>query len=445
MAKILISFLGTGSVDEKSKKETREYRTVKYEIEAKIYEESFVTKVLDTHYNIDKILYIGTLRSMWEEVYRTYIGEDGEFADSYLELHDVVPQFNKDSKVVEHEYKILKHFEHQKKLVPILIQYGLNKEEINFNIQQILKCEELINDGDQIYIDITHSFRSLPLLIMNVLNYLKDVSKKSFVIKGISYGMLDIMKENDGIAPIVQLDAITELHENIKAAHEFNEYGNAFLFSDLLKESCKSMSKILLDFSLSKNLNHIHDLKQKIIQFNSFKNEYENLTSIQKMTIPKTIENFVSRFNQNDQDSKFQYHLAKWMFDKKQYGFSSIVLIESLVSKVCELNGLNSNDKKNRDLAKNMIVLSGKSKTNINKEIVKLERIYHLNGSEVSLLKKALKNPIYSSFQSLWGQSNNIRKSVSHAIENKHNGDSLVRDLKSQIKEVLTLIELKRF
>ncbi|QXP70766.1 TIGR02221 family CRISPR-associated protein [Polaribacter sp. R2A056_3_33] len=334
MAKILISFLGTGSVDRESKKERREYNTVKYEIDDKIYEESFVTKVLDIHYNIDKILYIGTLRSMWEEVYRTYIGEDGEFADNYLELHDIVPQFNKDSKVLENEYKILKHFEHQKKLIPILIQYGLNKEELDFNIQQVLKIEELINDGDEVYLDITHSFRSLPLLIMNVLNYLKDVSKKNFEIKEISYGMLDIMRENNDIAPIVQLDVISELHENIKAANTFTEKADGFELAKLLETKNKDLSKLIKNFSTALSLNYSHEIKKQYERILKF--DFSKLDATERLIAEKAFEDFKNSFDTSKKNSLFQLDLAKWYYSKRMFGVSYLTLTESIITYAAE-------------------------------------------------------------------------------------------------------------
>lgn len=440
MAKILISFLGTGSININNK-EAREYRKATYEIEGKLYKEAFVTKALDKHYNADKVLYIGTLRSMWEEVYKSYFGEEGVHGDNYLTLADSIERFGLKSKVDQEQDEILNAFLHQKKIQPILIQYGLNKNELNYNIRQILKCEQYINSGDDVYIDITHSFRSLPLVLMNVLNYLKDVSKKDFIIKGISYGMLDIARENNNIAPIVQLDVISELHENIKAAHEFNNYGNAYLFSNLLKENCKSMSKILNEFSISKSLNHVYDLKNKIQQFNSFKNEYSQLSPIQEMTIPPVIEDFVNRFNQKDRDSKFQWNLADWMYDNKQFGYAAIVLIEAIVTKVCEMMSFDPKDKEKRDYAKNVIVLSGKSKSIQSKEMNKLKRRYNLKEHDAIVILKSFSDNRFKEFQKIWGQTNKIRKSASHALPTKSNGAAAIKMIKTNLIETEILIK----
>jgi CRISPR-associated Csx2 family protein len=397
MAKILISFLGTGSVDDNSKKERREYRTVKYEIDGKTYEESFVTKVLDTHYNIDKVLYIGTLRSMWEEVFRTYIGDDENNADSYLELHDMVPKFNKDSKVLENEDQILKHFAHQDKLVPILIQYGLNKAELDFNIQQVLKIEELINDGDEVYLDITHSFRSLPLLIMNVLNYLKDVSKKNFEIKGISYGMLDIMRENNGIAPIVQLDVISELHENIKATNTFTEKADGFELAKLLQAKNKDLANLIKNFSTALNLNYSHEVKkqyEKILKF-----DFTKLNTIDRLIAEKAFEDFKNSFDTSKKNSLFQLDLAKWYYSKRMFGVSYLTLTESIISYAAE-------------------------KIDIEKSFEEAVR----NQAKKELWK------IDKELNKLYQTVNKIRKNVAHMLDKRH--DTYLNDFNNLEKQL---------
>ena len=100
MAKILISFLGTGRINKEGKSK-REYEKAKYEIDGQLYEETFVTKALDTHYNIDKVFYIGTLKSMWEEVYRSYRDVENLDEDVYFQLAGEIDSFDERSDVVE--------------------------------------------------------------------------------------------------------------------------------------------------------------------------------------------------------------------------------------------------------------------------------------------------------------------------------------------------------
>ena len=72
MAKILIAGLGKGI------KKDGKYKETNYSIElgnndSIIYEnENFITSALEKHFEIDKTIYIGTVGSMWDNLYSYY-------------------------------------------------------------------------------------------------------------------------------------------------------------------------------------------------------------------------------------------------------------------------------------------------------------------------------------------------------------------------------------
>ena len=66
MRKILISFLGTGTFEQK---ETRTYKKARYHLgDNDLGEHTFVAAALENHYGIDSTFLRGTVHSMWEEV-----------------------------------------------------------------------------------------------------------------------------------------------------------------------------------------------------------------------------------------------------------------------------------------------------------------------------------------------------------------------------------------
>lgn len=68
MSKVLIAGIGGGK-----NKDTGTYRVANYKIENKVYEQrSFITSALEEHYGIDKIIFIGTTGSMWDNLYEFY-------------------------------------------------------------------------------------------------------------------------------------------------------------------------------------------------------------------------------------------------------------------------------------------------------------------------------------------------------------------------------------
>ena len=64
MAKIIISFLGTGGYTEKHFEARGEYHETDYTIDEKEFSEKFVASALLKHHNADKIIFIGTLAMM---------------------------------------------------------------------------------------------------------------------------------------------------------------------------------------------------------------------------------------------------------------------------------------------------------------------------------------------------------------------------------------------
>lgn len=101
----------------------------------------------------------------------------------------------------------------------VSIPEGKTEEEI-WEIFHIVTNE--IEDGDEIVFDITHSFRSIPMLALVILNYAK-VTKNANLL-GIYYGAFDSKDEND-VAPIFDLTPLDEMLTWSQAVNVFLKYG----------------------------------------------------------------------------------------------------------------------------------------------------------------------------------------------------------------------------
>ena len=192
--KILISFLGTGTFE---KKEARIYKTARYHLgENDLGNYSFVAAALEKYYNIESIFLIGTVHSMWEEVYKWHREKKSLPVDEdvYIEIADGCEKANHLSELsIPHQKAIEEALGKDSKIV--LIKYGLSENEVRENINIILGTERFLRNGDELIVDVTHSFRSLPFFMMNLLFYLQNVSKKKIYISHIHYGMLEMIKE----------------------------------------------------------------------------------------------------------------------------------------------------------------------------------------------------------------------------------------------------------
>lgn len=100
-----------------------------------------------------------------------------------------------------------------------------------------------IDEGDEIIFDVTHGFRSLPMLVMTAINYAKRM--KNCTLRGIYYGAYEVAKEEHGVkhAPVFDLTVFNELLEWINAAELFMEYGIDEKMKDVFRDKRKKLSE----------------------------------------------------------------------------------------------------------------------------------------------------------------------------------------------------------
>ncbi len=405
MAKVLISFLGTGPIKNVGKPQaTREYKQATYQIDTTNYPQtSFVADAIARHYNIDKIILIGTAKSMWERVYevfaqRNQIELDTEywvqlstFCDTATHQTplDSMPPLNLLEQALGKDSKILP------------IHYGLTAQEQTINAALIMGIENYLNKGDELIVDITHSFRSLPLYVMNLIIYLQNVSKKQINISHVLYGMLDITDEV-GYTPVVELNDVLKQNDWITGAYSFLEFGNAYKIAQLLLDEggeAKSAAKRLQDFSDTMNLNYLDSIKLQMNNLSSIKNIA--FSPIPTVVLPETISEYLKTFDTRHTDSVFQYRIAKWHFQHRHYGAAFMVLLEAILTYVREQCGIDSGSAlDDSEMAK--IILG---KTNSSLLIIPEEIKYH---QTVTL------QSVYDDLKTAYRNINSIRNAIAH-------------------------------
>lgn len=399
MAKVLISFLGTAQPKE------RQYRIAQYRFDnGSIYESSFIASALRSHFHIDKMILFGTVKSMWEEVYHTFTNKIDD--QIYFELSEHCLSANAYSNLyLPHHDKIEEALGMGSKA--ILIKYGLNEDEIQYNTTAILQIEQYLSNGDELYIDITHSFRSLPLFLMNSLIYMQNVSSKNINIRHISYGMLDVTSEL-GYTPVIELKSLLQVNDWISGAYSFIEFGNAYKISRLLEDGYKSVSQRLSKFSDIKNLNHLHGIETQIQELQALKNC--ELPLIAQLVVYPIIEEFLSHFNNCSSHSHFQYKLACWYCEKHNYSSAYIVFVEAIISYVCECNMWDESTKEERDEAK--------------KELIHNQRFHDLSV--------------------IYREVNDIRKQIAHNINGSQNYKFMISSLKTNLSAFNKFLKIKQ-
>lgn len=329
MSKILISFVGTGPHD--GDRESRKYRTAKYNFDGKVLETEFVTKAMTEFFHPDKIFLIGTPRSMWERIYETY-ADNNVNDDVWYDIDDWCKLSNHDTPVkrLPHQEEVENALGEGSKV--FLIRYGINEEQIIENINVVLGIRDHLKNGDEIIIDITHSFRSLPLLIMQLILYLKQVENPKVSISHVYYGMLDVKSEFNDEAPIVDISSIINLNNWITGAYAFKLNGSAKEICRLLSESeGRSAAGLIEKFSNVLNLNDMAQLQSQVQELSGIKYP----TEISRLALEPTLRKFINTFNVK-KASLFQYRLAEWHKNNGNYFAAYNDLVECIVTKVCE-------------------------------------------------------------------------------------------------------------
>lgn len=120
----------------------------------------------------------------------------------------------------------------------ILISDARTEEEIWTIFETIYQT---IEEGDEIIFDITHSFRSIPMLAITIINYAKVL--KNCTLKGIYYGAYEAAEIVDGVkyAPILNLTVYNEILEWTNAAEAFIRYGTAIKMQKVYEEKMQKL------------------------------------------------------------------------------------------------------------------------------------------------------------------------------------------------------------
>ena len=427
MSRVLIAGIGGGK-----NKETGTYRVANYKIEDKVYEKrSFITSALEEHYEIDKTIFIGTTGSMWDNLYEYYCNRyDKEYDENYhLELMGVIDNATMDTDI--YSLNIAKFNETFKdKILAIVTKYGMNELEIFENFNLIIQLQNELKDGDEVYLDITHSFRSNAFWMFLVMNYLTDVEDKKITVKAITYGMLEAQKE--GVAPVVDLNAFYKILQWIKGANNFKNYGNSYLIEQNIEN--EKLSKKLRNFSDALNMNYIASLRQSINSLKKLEEDIKSLEGPAKLIIPKVIKDFMDRFATEEKDYLFQAELAKWHFEQKRYAMAYININESIIGFIMDaldLPLLTADKKKDENkLAKdwlNMII--SRHETN---------KIY-------PNFKVDKDNQELHEYIKIFEHSRRVRNEIAHSIGGKDSAVNDINSLKNYCEKIIDLLKNRDF
>lgn len=225
MANKIITVLGTSA-----------YLVVNYDNykNCRYVQEAIIRKRWDEGNPIDEVIVIGTLASKkahWEKLSKKSNDIKANFVNEYS-LKEKLQELSNE-----------KYFRYQF----IEISEGFTENEVWETFQKI---DNEINENDNIYLDITHGFRYMPILFIGLLNYLKVV--KNIKLEKIEYGIfeklgfanqvmeLDLEDRNVEILELTYFDKLIELSYGMDS---FISTGNPTRLTKELNEKINGLQK----------------------------------------------------------------------------------------------------------------------------------------------------------------------------------------------------------
>ncbi|MCI5596740.1 MAG: TIGR02221 family CRISPR-associated protein [Lachnospiraceae bacterium] len=240
-------------------------------IETKYSFEAIIREIKKRRKSIDYLLLIGTIESRYKDIF-DYYSQKMKYDDSHVVWQDSSITVNKEEKE-----QLLSEVIGTSLGIPALevriavTGYGVNTDELNDNFDilretmgKVIDHAKSVNQFE-VYFDISNGFRSIPIYIYTMINYLVRVREEEFTLH-MYYGMFEAKKKYYDVAPLVDLSHINELMEWINAANTFMRYGNASMIKEVFEQKYNSLPKEEKPewSSLKKMVNKVENLSDTI-------------------------------------------------------------------------------------------------------------------------------------------------------------------------------------
>lgn len=351
------------SVGNPRNQKTGEYRMADYFLTnnpAKTFQSSYTIEALTKLKCVDKLILIGTAGSDWFALYyylckmqNILVSPVTDFDEGYakelLALGLDPNRRDRDPVEVERSLEQLRDgFDPRLDTDIILMRYGLTEQEWDENFRLLRRIEERLEGGDELILDTTHSFRSLPVFQMLSVFYFQHVSGKEIKLNMLSYGMFEATSECGDKTPIIDMKCLAEMMEYIQAANEYKRFGTTYSIDKLISSRNDAMRGGLSReewriFGRLSDVASINDIKtfRKIVEWCHEQNDgviaEDNELELLADSIFKDIDDLF--YDDLADEILTQFHLARWHYDKKRYLCAVTTARENCITFVMQLCG----------------------------------------------------------------------------------------------------------
>lgn len=287
-----------------------------------------------------------------------------------------------------------------------------------------------LQDDDELYFDLTHGFRYLPMLVMVLINYSKFL--KNTTVKSITYGNFDSRNRETNEAPIIDLLPLSALQDWTYAAGQFLDSGNV----DKLQLLCNKELKPILRNAQGTNknatnlrtfvkyLNEVISERQTCRGMNIIKSEnFKKLKGVSEQMDSIIIAPLKPVFNKIKQSMTFfdenenirnGFSAAVWCYQNGLLQQSATILQEFVITYICARHGIKIDDETQRDWVTSAFTIKF---NNIAKSDWKLSQDTETRIIQVECIEKILNDDLFSctDFINAFNNLSEVRNDYNHS------------------------------
>lgn len=329
---------------------------------------------------------------------------------------------------------------------------GNNEQEIWTIFSRIF---DELEEGDELYFDLTHGFRYLPMLVLVLGNYAKFLKRAT--VRHISYGNFEGRNRTTNEAPLIDLLPLTQLQDWTFAAANYLQNG----YSKDLKKIANLAVRTLLKESAGKDrsANSIRNFANAldvttnerlmcrgidIIQSSSFAKLKKLGEEAKQAKVVAPLHPIIQRINDSFSDFSENCSVrngiaaAKWCFANNLYQQAITILHETIITFICYRKGLDWKLPKERDLVNKAFNIDS-NKTPEAKWQLGYSKTEEEHCKKIEAIKNLLSDEALQRLSSSFVVSTNIRNDFNHA--GMRNNPSTVDKLRMLIEQRIAKVE----
>src|SRR5690606_20043709 len=213
----LISLLGKG------RNPSTGYRPARYRFDDEFArEEPFFGLALAEYIKPQRLVLAGTAGSMWD----VFLEHQDVCDETLLDLMEAVQEERVSVELLKaQEQHLSRQFG-----IPVtclLIPYARDEAEQAAILHALA---EVIDEGEDVVLDVTHGFRHLPMLALVAARYLSHVRRVN--VNELYYGALEMT--SDGETPVLRLGSLLRMLDWVQALGVYEHSGDYGVFGPLL-------------------------------------------------------------------------------------------------------------------------------------------------------------------------------------------------------------------